>query len=125
VSISILNLIAPLLVVFLLTGCGLTPSYSVRVENQSKVTVMARLERRPTINDVILMDSAKVKPDEAVTLGPADARPLERVYIVIGDRSDLQTLPKSVKLSRGSWVVMVYGGTMTSWGAYEITVERE
>ena len=119
------NLMLLMLAGFVLAGCAITPSYTVRVENQSKVAVMARLERRPTINDVIVMDSAKVAADASATLGPADARPLERVYVVIGDPSDLHTLPKSVKLSRGAWIVTISPGTMTSWGSYEITVDRE
>jgi len=108
-----------------LTGCAVTPSYQVRVENQSSVAVLARLERRATINDVVEMDAAKVEADSSVTLGPANARVLERVYIVIGDPNDLRTLPKSIKLSRGEWVVTVSAGSMTSWGSYEIRLERE
>jgi hypothetical protein len=125
VRFPIINLVGFILLSFLLSGCAITPSYTVRVENQSTVAVMARLERRATINDVVEMDSAKVAADSSATLGPANARVLERVYIVIGDSDDLRTLPKSIKLSRGEWVVTVSAGSMTSWGSYEITVNRD
>ena len=107
-----------------LTGCSITPTYTVRIDNETNRTIRATLERRPTINDVIPMDSARVKPGSFEVLGPSEARPLERVYIVIGDRTDLHAMPESVELRRGEWVVTIGAGSMTSWGTYELQVEK-
>ncbi|MCR9074900.1 MAG: hypothetical protein NXI07_02565 [bacterium] len=107
-----------------LVGCSLSPTYTVRVENESNRPLRATLERRPTINEIIAMDSLKVKPNESRVLGPSTARPLERVYLVIGDRTDLHALPESVELRRGEWVVTIDAGSMTSWGTYELSVRK-
>jgi hypothetical protein len=107
-----------------LTGCSLSPTYTVRVENESNRPLRATLERRPTINEIISMDSAKIGPNESRILGPSSARPLERVYLVIGDRTDLHALPESVELRRGEWVVTIDAGSMTSWGTYELSVRK-
>lgn len=107
-----------------LTGCSISPTYTVRVENVSNRPLRATLERRPTINEIISMDSAKVGPNESRILGPSTARPLERVYLVIGDRTDLHALPESVELRRGEWVVTIDAGSMTSWGTYELSVRK-
>lgn len=107
-----------------LTACSISPTYTVRVENESNRPLRATLERRPTINEIISMDSAKVGPNESRILGPSTARPLERVYLVIGDRTDLHALPESVELRRGEWVVTIDAGSMTSWGTYELSVRK-
>ncbi|HCT45455.1 MAG TPA: hypothetical protein DF699_09600 [Phycisphaerales bacterium] len=112
-----------ILLVFL-PACALNPTYTVRIDNETNRTLRASLERRPTINEVISMDSARIKPGSFKVLGPSEARPLERVYIVIGDRTDLHAVPESVELRRGEWVVTIGAGSMTSWGTYELHVEK-
>jgi len=107
-----------------LTGCSISPTYTVRVDNETNRPLRATLERRPTINEVISMDSGKVGANESRVLGPSTARPLERVYIVIGDRTDLHALPESVELRRGEWIVTIEAGSMTSWGTYELSVRK-
>lgn len=107
-----------------LGACALNPTYTVRIDNETNRTLRATLERRPTINEVISMDSARIKPGSFEVLGPSEARPLERVYIVIGDRTDLHAVPESVELRRGEWVVTIGAGSMTSWGTYELHVEK-
>lgn len=107
-----------------LTGCSISPTYTVRIDNDTSRTLRATLERRPTINEVIAMDSGKVGPNESRVLGPSTARPLERVYIVIGDRTDLHALPESIELRRGEWIVTIDAGSMTSWGTYELDVRK-
>ncbi|MBL4699517.1 MAG: hypothetical protein JKX70_11865 [Phycisphaerales bacterium] len=114
-----------LLLMLILTGCGLSPVYTVRVENQSSKTVLARLERRPSMNNMIVMESARLKSESEIVLGPHEARPLERVYIVIQGVDSVHDLPESNKLQRGDWVVTISDGSISSWGAYEITVRRE
>lgn len=107
-----------------LTGCSIAPVYTVRVDNETNRTLRASLERRPTINEVIGMDSARVKPNSSVVLGPSEARPFERVYVVIGDRTDLHAMPESVELSRGQWVVTIGAGSITDWGTYKLNVQK-
>jgi hypothetical protein len=109
----------------LLTGCGLTPSYTVRVENESSKAVLARIERRPSMNNMIVLDSGRVNAGGSRVFGPVEAPPLERVYIVIQSPENLHSLPESHKITRGSWVVTVSRGSMESWGAYEISVSKE
>ena len=99
--------------------------YSVRVDNQSAKGVLARLERRPSMNNMIVMDSARVAADSSTLLGPMEARPLERVYIVIQSPENIHSLPESYKISRGDWVVTITDGSISSWGAYDISVRKE
>ena len=108
-----------------LVGCTAMPMYSVRVDNQSSKAVMARLERRPSMNNMIVMDSAKVKGKSSQDLGPMHAPPLERVYIVIQSPDNIHSLPESHKIRRGNWVVTISDGSISSWGAYEISVKKE
>ena len=108
-----------------LGGCGLTPTYTVRVENESSKAVLARLERRPSMNNMIVLDSARVDGESSKVLGPATAPPLERVYIVIQSPDNIHSLPESHKISRGSWVVTISDGSINSWGVYDISVSKE
>lgn len=106
-------------------GCGLTPTYTVRVENESSKAVLARLERRPSMNNMIVLDSARVNGESSKVLGPAQAPPLERVYIVIQSPDNIHSLPESHKISRGNWVVTISDGSINSWGVYDISVRKE
>jgi hypothetical protein len=118
-------LILPLALFFLFqVGCSINPNYTVRIDNETNRTLRATLERRPTINEVIAMDSARVKPGSSRVLGPSAARPLERVYIVIGDRTDLHAMPESLELRRGEWVVTIDASSMTSWGTYQLQLKK-
>lgn len=108
----------------MLGACSISPVYTVRVDNQTNRTLRTSLERRPTLNEIIGMDSARVKPNSSVLLGPSAARPFERVYVVIGDRTDLHALPESVELSRGEWIVTIGAGSITDWGTYKLDVKK-
>ncbi len=107
-----------------LTGCSINPTYTVRVDNQTNRPLRAAIERRPTINEIITVESGRVGPNSSRVFGPAQGKPLERVYIVIGDRTDLHALPESVELRRGEWIVTIDAGSMTSWGTYELDVRK-
>lgn len=120
--ITTLTLLGSLMLV--LAGCSINPKYTVRIDNQTNRALRATLERRPTINEVIAMDSARVKPGTSRVLGPSEARPLERVYIVIGDRTDLHAMPESLELRRGEWVVTIDASSMTSWGTYQLQLKK-
>ncbi len=109
----------------ILTGCGLTPSYTVRVVNESSKAVLARIERRPSMNNMIVLDSGRVKAGDSRVFGPVEAPPLERVYIVIQSPDNIHSLPESHKIRRGNWVVTISKGSINSWGAYEISVSKE
>jgi len=108
----------------ILPACSIVPTYTVRVENETNRPVRATLERRPTINQVIELDSARVGAESSAVLGPADAPPLERVYVVIGDRTDIHALPESVELNRGQWIVTLRAGSVTAWGTYHLDVRK-
>lgn len=116
--------VALVLMVFAAGGCSINPTYTVRVDNLTNRPLSASLERRPTINEIIRMDSGRVGANSSRVFGPAKGKPLERVYIVIGDRTDLHALPESVELRRGEWVVTIDAGSMTSWGTYELDVRK-
>jgi len=77
------------------------------------------------MNNMIVLESARVKSEDSIVLGPVEAPPLERVYIVIQSPENLHSIPESHKLMRGSYVVTVTDGSMSSWGAYEVSVKRE
>ncbi len=108
----------------ILSGCALNPTYTVLIDNETNRTLRATLERRPTINDIITMDSVRVKPGTSRVLGPSEARPLERVYVVIGERTDLHALPESLELRRGEWVVTIAPGSITDWGTYQLQLSK-
>lgn len=114
-----------MIVISALTGCGITPTYTVRVENESSKAVLARIERRPSMNNMIVLESTRVNADSSVVLGPVEAPILERVYIVIQSPDNLHSLPESHKLMRGSYVVTITNGSIDSWGLYDISVKRE
>lgn len=116
--------LAMVLVLPLMGACSLSPTYSVQVHNESNRTLMATLERRPTINEVITMDLARVKAGTSALLGPNEAVPFERVYLVIGDRTDLHALPESVELRGGHWEVTIGASSMTDWGTYQLEVKK-
>jgi hypothetical protein len=113
--------LAPLV---LLGGCSINPTYTVRVDNETNRTLRASLERRPTINEIITLESGKVGPGESRVFGPAEGRPLERVYVVIGDRTDLHAIPESVELRRGEWIVTIDASSITSWGTYQLEIRK-
>ena len=121
---SALLLVATAMLFIAPIGCSLNPTYTVRIDNETNRTLRATLERRPTINEVISMDSARVKPGSFAVLGPSEARPLERVYIVIGDRTDLHAMPESVELRRGEWIVTIDAASITNWGTYKLQVKK-
>ena len=105
-------------------GCSLNPQYTVRIDNETNRTLRASLERRPTLNEIISMDSTSVRANSSRVLGPSEARPFERVYVVIGDRTDLHAIPESLEISRGEWVVTIGSGSITSWGTYELKIRK-
>jgi len=121
----LIAVLSSLIALITLSGCTVLPVYTVRVDNQSSKAIMARLERRPTMNNMVEMASAHVSKESSKVLGPLEAPPLERVYIVIQSPSDLHALPDSHKIKRGNWVVTISDGSSTSWGAYEISVRKE
>ena len=123
-TLSNCTLASLMILSMLVMGCSINPKYTVRIDNQTNRTLRATLERRPTINEVIAMDSARVKPGTSRVLGPSAARPLERVYIVIGDRTDLHAMPESLELRRGEWVVTIDAASMTSWGTYQLQLKK-
>lgn len=105
-------------------GCALNPTYTVRIDNETERAVQVSLERRPTINEIITMDSVRVRGESSRLLGPSEARPFERVYIVVGDRTDLHAVPESLEINRGQWIVTIAAGSITSWGTYELKVRK-
>lgn len=121
---SRIGVLASLAVLLGIGGCGLNPTYTVRIDNETNKTLRASLERRPTLNEVIGMDSASVRANSSRVLGPSEARPFERVYVVIGDRTDLHAIPESLEISRGEWIVTIGSGSITSWGTYELKIRK-
>ncbi len=123
-TLSGCSLVGLMLLSTLMLGCALNPTYTVRVDNETNRPLRAAIERRPTINEVITVESGKVGANSSRVFGPAEGKPLERVYIVIGDRTDLHAMPESVELRRGEWIITIDAGSMTSWGTYELDVRK-
>ncbi len=114
-----------LLCVLVLSGCSINPTYSVRVINDSRTNINARIEHRPKFEKEIVLASAIVKTDEERTLGPVESPPLERVVLLIGATGNSISAPEHHVLKRGSYTVRISQGTSTSWAPYDISVSKD
>ena len=109
----------------LLTGCSVNPTYTVRVINDSRTTLNARIEHRPKFAEPITLGSINVKPGEERTLGPVESPPLERVVLLIGVSSASISAPESFVIKRGSYTARISRGTSTSWAPFEVSLLKD
>ena len=109
----------------LLGGCSVRPTYLVRVQNDSSSTVAAVLRRDRPMQDDETLAQARIGPGEEATLGPVEADPLDPVELVIARPEDMQTSPRTHRLSRGQWQALVGDASMDSWHSVSVQVSRD
>lgn len=109
----------------LLGGCSVRPTYQVRVQNDSSSTVAALLRRDRPMQDDETLAQARIGPGEEATLGPVEADPLDPVELLIARPEDMQTSPRTHRLSRGQWHAVVGDASMDSWHSVSVQVNRD
>jgi len=109
----------------LLTGCSVNPTYTVRVINDSRTILNARIEHRPKFAEPITLGAINVKPGEEQTLGPVQSPPLERVVLLIGTTDDSISAPERFIIKRGSYVARISKGGSTSWAPFEVSLLKD
>ena len=109
----------------LLTGCSINPTYTVRVINDSRTNINARIEHRPKFSNEIILESVVIKTGEERTLGPVESPPLERVVLLISATGNSISAPEHYVLKRGSYTVRISRGSSTSWSPYDISVSKD
>lgn len=108
----------------LLGGCSLSPTYEVRVVNESGVTVIAAITNTRNIARNETLAQATVRPNTEVTLGPVDGVPLDPIELQISRPEDMQTLVERTRLSRGVWTATVSDAAGDSWNRYAVRVVK-
>jgi hypothetical protein len=106
-------------------GCSVTPTYQVRVVNESNLTVEAALMNTRNIARQETMARARIGPNSEATLGPAEAAPLDPVELQIGRPEDLGVSSNRHRLRRGNWTATVRGSRADSWEPISVTVEKD
>lgn len=108
----------------MLTACSVRPQYMVRVENNSSGTVVAQIVRDVSFEDDEVLAQERVRPNAVATLGPVAADPLQKVELLVSRPGDLQTLPETFKLSRGSWVAGVADAPISTWSRFRVQLTK-
>lgn len=113
------------LLLCLLTGCSVNPTYTVRVVNDSRTNINARIEHRPKFANEVVLESVVVKAGDERTLGPVESPPLERVVLLISATGNSISAPEHYVLKRGSYTARISNGSSTSWSPYDISVTKD
>lgn len=106
-------------------GCSVTPTYQVRVVNESNMTIEAAVMNTRNIARQETMARARIGPNSEATLGPVDAPPMDPVELQIGRPEDLGVSSNRHRLRRGNWTATVRGTRGDSWEPIAVTVERD
>lgn len=106
-------------------ACSVTPTYRVRVVNDSNTTLTASIVNTNSITRPETLAEARVSPKDEVVLGPVKAPPLEQVELRIGQPGDMGTLPVRNRLGRGNWKATVLTTHRDAWEPYSVSVEKE
>jgi hypothetical protein len=123
--IILLGLLLGLLCVLVFSGCSINPTYTVRVINDSRTNINARIEHRPKFESEIVLASAVIQTEEERTLGPVESPPLERVVLLISATGNSISAPEHHVLKRGAYTVRISDGSSTSWSPYDISVSKD
>lgn len=124
-SARTVSLIVLTLAGIMLGGCSVNPTYEVRVINDSRTNLNARIEHHRKFDTPIMLESVVVKAGEERTLGPVESPPLERVVLVIGGSGSSIEAPESYVIKRGRYTARVSTGSSTSWARYEVSLLKD
>ncbi|MFK7758878.1 MAG: hypothetical protein AB8C13_02900 [Phycisphaerales bacterium] len=103
----------------------MNPTYEVRVINDSRTNINARIEHHRKFDTPIMLGSVMVKAGEERTLGPVESPPLERVVLAIGGAGSAIEAPESHVIKRGRYTARVSTGSSTSWARYEVSLLKD
>jgi len=112
-------------IAMLFTGCSINPTYSVRVINDSRTTLSARIEHRPKFADAIILESIVIRAGQEQILGPVESPPMERVVLLIGGSNSSITDPEQFVIKRGSYTARVSRSTSTSWSPFDVSLLKD
>lgn len=122
---QIILLLLAVVAVLMLTGCSVNPTYTVRVINDSRTNLNARIEHERKFDTSIMLESLVVKAGEERTLGPVESPPMERVVLTIVGTGSTIAAPEQHVIKRGSYTARISTGSSTSWAPYEISLTKD
>jgi len=111
--------------VIVLPACSVNPTYTVRVINDSRTSLSARIEHHPKFADAIILESILIKAGQEQTLGPVESPPMERVVLLIGGSNSSITDPEQFVIKRGSYTARVSRSTSTSWSPFDVSLLKD
>jgi hypothetical protein len=106
-------------------GCSINPTYTVRIINDSRTNLNARIEHERKFDTAIMLESMTVRAGEERTLGPVESPPMERVVLTIEGTGSSIAAPEQHVLKRGSYTARITAGSSTSWDPYEISLTKD
>lgn len=106
-------------------GCSVTPTYQVRVINESNMTIDAAVMNTSNMVRPVTLAQARLGPNSEATLGPVDAPPLDPVQLQIGRPDDLGVASSRNRLRRGNWTATVRGSRADTWEPVAVTLVRD
>ena len=106
-------------------GCSVNPTYTVRVINDSRTNLNARIEHERKFDTSIMLESLTVQAGEERTLGPVESPPMERVVLTIAGTGSSISAPERFVIRRGSYTARISTGSSTSWAPYEVDLMKD
>ncbi len=106
-------------------GCSINPTYTVRIINDSRTNLNARIEHERKFDTSIMLESMTVRAGEERTLGPVESPPMERVVLTIEGAGSSISAPEQFVIKRGSYTARISTGSSTSWDPYEISLIKD
>jgi hypothetical protein len=106
-------------------GCSMTPTYQVRVVNESTMTVDAAIMNTRNLARHEALARVRLGPNSEAVLGPVEAPPLDPVELQVARPEDMGVMARRHKLGRGNWKATVAGSGVDSWEPIAVSVERE
>jgi hypothetical protein len=106
-------------------GCSVTPTYEVRVVNDSPMTVQATLTNARNLVRQEVIAEARLAPNSESVLGPVEAAPLDPVELRVARPEDMAMIPARTRLSRGRWTAVVSDAGDESWSPLSVRVTRD
>lgn len=106
-------------------GCSITPTYEVRVVNESAMTVDAAIMNTRNLARHEALARVRLGPNSEAVLGPVEAPPLDPIELQVARPEDMGVMARRHKLGRGAWKATVAGSGVESWEPISVTVTRE
>ena len=108
-----------------LGACSVGPEYTVRVDNESGVTVVASIVNNRSITSPETLAQARLGPGDQAVLGPVAAPPFEPVELRVARPSEMGVMPVRHKLSGGRWHAAVTPAGADAWEPFGLVVDRD